>query len=480
MLAPDIETLVPPQNLEAERSLLGACLIEPQAIGKVAPLVSTADVFYRTAHQRIWEAMQALSWRGEQVDLITLSNELERRGTFHDVGGTEYLLELLDVVPAAANVKHYAEIVLDRAVRRAGILAARQACEDFALLDRDRDAQECLTGAIAALQRIRFHRRTGQAEHVSNLLQQILLRHDIPAEERMQYVLRTGLSGLDRVLGLMRPGYLVTLSGRPGEGKTTLTELICRGVAQHSGPVLLWSGECPREVMAERLLAMEALVRAKLIREAPADVFRAALPQMAGAVARLEGLPLWLVDERLKPTVANIEATARVVAEEEGRPLALVALDRIELLAGCDHEDLNVVVHRKAGAVKQMAMSLGCVALLLAQPNENRARDKRDRPVLGDLQYGSALRQNSQAILFLERDDYQRPADKAPTGTGRVWVLKCNDGPSGGAVDLYFREELPAFFSDQDEYLVRSSNGAPVTPAAVPQPCVYETEEIPF
>lgn len=479
MLSPELAEALPPQDLEAEASVLGACLIPPGgAFGRVERML-TAESFYRPAHGDAWTAIHALHLRQEPIDLITVRLELEKVERWRDLSAGGFLLQLVNTVPTAANVEAYAKVVRECHVRR---LVMRACLGGYQAAREDESPGQTINRIVGELQGIRFGSSGPKARHIGDLLQDILAKFDISGPTLSNAGLRTGLKNLDEVFQLMRPGYLATLSGRPGEGKTTVMELISRHIAETCGPVLMWSGECPREVMGERLLAMEALVRAETIRRGPEPAFRAARSAMDGAASRLELLPLWLADESdpatqqgIDAAIGSLEATARAVVEEEGRPLSLLCIDRIELLGGNLPPDANLEMHRRATAIKQLAMRLKTVALVLAQPNENRTRDKRDRPILSDLQYGSALRQNSQAILFLDRADYELPAGQPKTGAARVWILKSNDGQTG-AVPIYFRDELPAFFNSEHDYLVASRG--PSTSSAPPQPVTYtETSE---
>lgn len=477
MLTQEHAAFLPPQDLEAEAFVLGACLVEEIAVDR-AQRILTSESFYRGSHRETWDAIQALRRIGEPIDILTVRAELQKIPRWQDQYIGEFLRTLVETVTTAANVETHAKRVRECAVRR---LVIRACTDGFQAAHEDEDPGAVINRVIGELQGIRFGTDGARARHIGDLLQDVLAKFNQGGPTLANAGLRTGLKGMDLVFQLMRPGYLVTLSGRPGEGKTTVMELISRHIAESCGPVLMWSGECPPEVMAERLLAMESLVRAETIRRGPEPAFRAAGPAMDRATRVLELLPLWLcndddpaMDKGIDAAIQAIEATARAVVEQEGRPLSLLCIDRIELLGGHLPPDANLEMHRRATAIKQLARRLKTVGLVLAQPNENRTRDKRDRPILSDLQYGSALRQNSQAILFLHRDDYELPAGQPKTGASRVWILKSNDGQTGAA-PLYFREELPAFFNSEHDYLVASRG--PSQAGHLPQPVTHEPTE---
>lgn len=470
MQADCIDAFLPPQDLQAERSVLGACLIDgTRAVDEATKRIGP-EAFYVEAHRKVFGAMAELRRQGKPVDLITLTNHLERTGEFEAIGGTDALLELFDVVPTAANVGFYAGIVHEKQARRSLIQIARRLID---AASSGPDPAEANSSAVRALQAMRFASTAGCARHISDLTGPILGRFDGTMTQPIG--LRCGLRAVDRVLGMMRPGYLVTLFGRPGEGKTTLMGAICQGVARHCGPVLMWSGECPRDVLVERLLAAEAMVSAETICKGPADAFRAIRPTLDSAAFRLGDLPLWLMDDSMPGTIANFTAAIQQVQEEAGREVVLAGLDRLEIIRGCEHPDENTRYHRRVQAVADMIRDLGIVGLLIGQPKKERKH--ADRPCVEDLQYGSAVTQHSKAIMAMDREGFDLPTEQQ-SGINRLHTLKFNDGPTGVS-EMFMRPDLPAIYSSEHEYLLRREG--PVTAAPAPEPeSECEPYELPF
>jgi len=403
------------------------------------------------AFRRLW----GLAIDGEAIDAIPLARALQGHPLWPDANIGPILQECAEQVGAWERVTSYAKIVKADAIRRA---VMRECQRGMQVAAESTDPQEAINGIVAALQAEQWTDNAGDAMRLGDLVDRLLDRdvaNEAADDERDEVRLRTGIGGLDEVFRKLRPGYLAVLSGRPGEGKTTLMELICRHVAESTGPVLIWSGECPRDEMARRFLAMETLQPADVI-GGRREEFMAAKPQLDLGARRLRSLPIWLYDERRPATFVNLEATARMVMREEGRPLALLAADRVELSPEGATAELNAAGFIRVHGFKSLGMRLHCRTLLLGQPSEKREREGRNRPSIRDLQYGAALKQDAQLILFLQREDYEREPGEAATGKGAVWILKFNDGRTG-VVPIYFREELPAFFNDEHEYLVRSS-----------------------
>ncbi len=463
--------IVPPHDIDAEKSVLGSCLIDRNAFAKArAVLTSDASVFYSAMHQWMWDQMSDLHASGVAIDMITVGSRARQCESPERLQA--YVVELTEAVPTAANVEHYAKIVRSRFQLRRVMevclqtVDAVQTCDDSGITD-------LINGVVRELQDVNAGRDSERsARHIGDLVQDIL--SDKPRDNgfRLRVSARSEGGGFksadDIVFSRQRPGYVVTVCGRPGEGKTTFLELIGRRIAEFTtvdvggidvpGVVALWSGECPQDVQAERLLAMESLVPSDVLRNR-GPLFRESRPRIEIAASRLERLPIWILNETMAPTLEAIEAALLAIVQEEKRPISFLGLDRFELIKGFPGMDLNSEGHRKAIAIKSLSMRLKCVTALLCQPNEDRKRDgraKSDPPKLSDLQYGSALRQISQAIVFLHRDDYELQTGESPTGVSRLWVLKNNDGPQG-AVPLLFKQEFPTFFSSEHEYLARSN-----------------------
>lgn len=436
---------IPPHNLDAEHSTLGACLIDGRAVATALRHVGPAD-FYRGAHSKVFAAMAGLNRRGEPVDLITLSNALEAAGLLEEVGGVEFLLGLQDTVPTAANVEHYAKIVKGAAVRRTAILACTNGVNS--LVEHD-DAQTAITQIVAALQAIRQEDAVVRAEHIGALLWDKLAKAEAGSPTYRNEI-RTGFPPLTRVWQKLRPGYVVSICARTGEGKSTLANQITRNVAM-SGPVVYWSGECPREVLVERLLGAEALVCGETLLRATPDEIQRLLPSLRSGVSRLEGLPIWVMDETIPGTLENIEETVRWVTEQEGRPVVQLVIDRLELLVARFGGNATEAAKFLVEGIKRMAMRLRLIVVLIQQPNWDRKNQPGRKPRLTDLAYGNTTAQCSQAVIFLNNAGYDEDGH-AKTGCTESHVLKCSDDKTG-VYPIHFVAEIPAFFATESEYL---------------------------
>jgi replicative DNA helicase len=431
---------VPPQNLEAEESVLGGVLLDNAALDRVVELVQPDD-FYRGAHRKLFNAMLALSERSEPVDLITLSEALRSRGDLADVGGTAYLGELAERVPTAANVVHYAKIVRDRAVLRGLITAATE------IATRGYEASGDVAELLDRAEQLIFEISERRVRNAFTKLSQVLVESIKTIErlyEQKQSVtgVPTGFVDLDRMLSGLQPSDLIIVAGRPSMGKTA----IVLNVAEHAAlradvGVAVFSLEMAKEQLAMRMLCSEA--RVDLARVRTGHLTDREFPRLAMAAGRLGDAPIF-IDDTPALSVLELRAKARRLKRDPANKLGLVIVDYIQLMRSSEGRDnREQEISEISRSLKALAKELRVPVLALSQLN--RQVESRTPPVprLADLRESGAIEQDADVIIFLYRDDYYNE-DSDKKGLAEVIVAKQRNGPTG-SVELTFLREFTRF-----------------------------------
>lgn len=414
---------MPPQDTEAEQSVLGSALLSRDALDEMAAILQPED-FYQDTHQIIWTALLAMREGGRPVDAVTLMDQLRADGQADRIGGATYLSHLARSVPTAANAMYYARIVRERAARReliqAGTRIVAQAYE--ATLDAD--------GLIAEAQRL-VNDATMRSAHGGRLtnLGQVAIDHWRYLEETRHEPnvlgLQTGFQALDGVLGGFPAGDLIVLAGRPSMGKSSLALAIAANVARQGTPVAFFSLETSATQIAERLVCMAAGVDNLAVRTRSLSDYEWD-KAMHEAIHGIGPLPLW-IEDRGGITTADVLAESRPVKE-----LGLIVVDYLGLLQDRPTEGETYANHvgRMARHLKGTARELRVPLLLLAQLN--REIEKRGgEPHLSDLRDSGHIEQDTDADLMLWRD----PENE---NIVRVKIAKQRNGPAGFSIELFW------------------------------------------
>jgi replicative DNA helicase len=466
---PPVAARIPPHDLEAEASVLGAILLSPAAVGEVLDILAP-EHFYRENNGQIYRAQLNLFREGEPIDNVTLAAELQKAGVLERVGGRAHLALLQESVPTAANVLHYAQIVRAKADKRALIAASVEGQRlgyDDAL-----DADEAINLAQAAVYAL-------SADKVGTGLVQAgtLVK---PAMDRMEALmaagggvegLPAGWTDLDCVTGGFKASDLVVLAARPSMGKSAMAFQIAAHVAIDLGrPVAIFSMEMSKEQVLNRLLCMRAQVDSD--RAQKGRLNEREHEALIGAAGPLEAAPLF-IDDSPSLTDLTFRLKARQARAREGVELILVDyLQLMETRIGVQGGDVNRVqqVSAIARALKAVARELSIPVIALSQLS--RACDARPdkRPMLSDLRESGEIEACADLVLFLYRDEYYNRDKSQKPGIAEVNVAKHRNGPTG-SVDLVFRRELTRF-----EDLDRRRAGEPAGAGANGRPHLVPTE----
>jgi replicative DNA helicase len=428
---------LPPQNLEAEQSVLGAMMLSTEAMADVVELLDVED-FYRSAHGKIYGVLRSLFAHGEPVDVITTVDALRKGGLLDDVGGPLYLRDLVDQVPTPAGAAHYAKIVADAALRRR-LIAASADIMDLSYgggQDADQIADE-------AEQRIYDVARREDKEETAilrDLVDQAMLDLETIQNRESAYTgLPSGFRDLDDLTSGLQPGNLIVIAARPGVGKSSLAMNMARNVAVAGEPVAVFSLEMSRTEIGMRLLCADAKVpwdRIRNKRVGPDDWTR-----VVAAAERLHDAPLHIVDSG-NVNIVDIRAKARRM--RTGRTgLSLIIVDYLQLMTSPNArrpDNRQQEVAEISRSLKLLAKELHIPVVALSQLNRNPEARADKRPQLSDLRESGAIEQDSDVVMFIHRDD----ADPERKREAELILAKHRNGPTG-SVRLTFEPALTQF-----------------------------------
>jgi replicative DNA helicase len=427
-----------PQNIEAEQSVLGSLLMDPKAIITVASFLESKD-FERGIHGDIYGAMIALHERREAIDLVTVSDELERRGGLEGVGGVAYLTSLFNMVPTSVHVEHYAHIVERTSTLRKLIDAAGQIA-GLAYQEAG-TVEEIIDKAEAALFRVSQERvqqsLTPIAQVVTEYYEHIEYLHQHQGES---IGLPTGFVDLDRLLNGLQKSDLIIVAGRPAMGKTSFGLALARHAAlKQRAVVAIFTLEMAAQQLVQRLVSSETSIDSQRlqtgrIQDTEWDAFVHASNLLAESAI--------FIDDTASPTPLEIRTKCRRLSEEHG--LDLIIIDYLQLMQGSRRTENRVQeISNISRALKGLARELNVPVLALSQLS--RAVESRDdkHPRLSDLRESGSIEQDADIVMFIYRDEvYNEHTDLQ--NIAEIVVSKHRNGPTG-AISLRFRKELVRF-----------------------------------
>ena len=437
---------VPPQNLEAESSVLGGILLENDAINVVLELLRTGD-FYRESHRKIFRAMIELADRSEPVDIITLSECLKNRGELEAVGGSAYLASLNDFVPTAANISYYARIVREKSILRHLINAATEVATKG--YDGTGNVEELLDSAEKAIFDITEQRIKGSFVKVGDMMKDsIKMVEKLFERKTMITGVPTGFKDLDTKTAGLQPADLIIVAARPGMGKTAFSLNIASHAAFSGYGVAVFSLEMAKEQLALRLLCSEARVDNSKVRTG--YLSDRDFPKLATAAGRLHDA-LIFVDDTPAISVLELRAKARRIARDREKKLGLIIVDYLQLMRGTGAaQNREQEISEISRSLKALAKELNVPVLAVSQLNR-RVEDRNDKtPQLSDLRESGAIEQDADVIAFIYREAAYNP--KSDDNTATITIAKQRNGPTGD-LTLTFLREFTRFedYSGRDE-----------------------------
>lgn len=431
------ELKLPPQSIEAEVSLLGSCMLDNYAISKILDIVSPED-FYHPQHRAIYDAFLTLFEKGEPIDIVTVSALLKKEKRLKLAGGTEYLADLINKVPTAAHVEHYAQIVKEKSVRRSLIQASGEINETAF---EEVEFEDLLDSVERRIFSISERSRPQRFVHIKTELAKAHERIELLHQGGVLRGTPTYFEGLDNLLSGFQKSDLIILGARPSYGKTALALDIARNVATRGGSVGIFSLEMSREQVVDRFIASQAKIplwrlRTGKLSEAERSLISAGYDELSETNI--------FIDDSPSPTVLQMRSAARRLQLEHG--VDLLVVDYLQLAQ--PRSGLNSMVHQVteiSRGLKALARELNIPVLALSQLS--RDVDKRDVkiPRLSDLRESGSLEQDADVVLFIYRKDRDR-IDLPPEEQNVVEIIiaKHRNGPLG-KVRLRFDQELVSF-----------------------------------
>lgn len=431
--------MVPPHNNEAEQSVLGAMLQSAQAVSLAAEALSRED-FYAPVHQEIFDAMKALAAQGTPIDLITADAELARRGTLEGVGGTAYLVTLIQYVPTTVNIRAYVDIVAEKSTLRRLIRAAEAISRES--YTQQSTLEETLNNAEKSIFDIVMKRQGGdQLVPIKDVLH--LTYEKIEELARLKGRIAgvpTGFVDLDKLLTGLHGGELILMGARPSMGKTSIAMNIC----QHAAMVgrkktAVFSLEMPREQIAMRMLCSEARVDMQRVRSGTLN--DSDWGKLAGILGALAQSPLY-IDDTAGITPSQVRSRCRRLMMDEG--LDLIMIDYMQLMASDKKtENRQLEVSEISRQLKAIALELKVPLIACAQLSRAATTRTDKRPVLSDLRDSGSIEQDADVVMFLHREAYYDPASEEKN-MAEVILAKQRNGPLG-TVKLAWLSEYTTF-----------------------------------
>jgi replicative DNA helicase len=434
---------VPPQNTEAEASLLGAILIDADAIVKIADIISPDD-FYEERHRRIFEAISQLYEKHSPIDVLTLSDQLKATGFLDVVGGASYLTELTNFVPTAAHAEQYAEIVAQKALRRRLIKAS----QDIVGLgyDEAKNLQELIEEAESKLFEVSQRHIKQDVTSLETILAESFDRLDELHKDKGKIRgVPTGFKDMDNILAGLQRSDLFILAARPSMGKTALALNLAHNVAVKAElPVLIFSLEMSKEQLVDRMLAMESGVDAWALRTG--NLTDADFEKIGQAMGTLSEAQIY-IDDTPGITVSDLRTKARREAHQ--RNLGLVIVDYLQLMSGGARfggEGNRVQeISEISRGLKGIARELNVPLIALSQLSRSVESRSPQIPQLADLRESGSIEQDADVVAFIYREDYYN-AETDRKNITDILIKKHRNGPTGG-IELYFDKEKQRFRS---------------------------------
>ncbi len=434
----ELENALPPQNIEAEESILGGILLDPEAMIRVADIL-TKEAFYVQAHQEIYHAAQVLHGQGKPTDLMSVSTWLADRGLLDKIGGTAKLAQLLNRTVSAVNIDRYAALVMDKYVRRQLIAAGHE------IVDLGYDAAEELETVLDESEQKIFRLTQERPQQGLVSISETLIQAFNEIENLHQEIALPGIPcgfyDLDGMTSGFSRSDLIIIAGRPSMGKTSFALNISLNIAKEQKlPVAIFSLEMSKEQLAQRLLSSEAKIPSNRLRSG--RISQNEFEPLANAVANLSELPIY-IDDTANLSVMQMRSQVRRLQAQQKNKLGLVLLDYLQLMEGSGSDNRVQELSRITRSLKGLAREINVPIIALSQLSRGVEQRNNKRPMLSDLRESGSIEQDADLVIMLYRDEYYHP-DTPDRGLAEVLIVKHRNGPTG-TVKLLFKAELTKF-----------------------------------
>ena len=431
---------LPPQNIEAEQSVLGSILLENSAINRVMEIISAGD-FYSEAHRKIFSVIIELSEKNEPVDLITLSNALKGRNLLDSVGGTTYLASLVDNVPSAANAANYSKIVKEKAILRGLITSATEIIDNC--YETNTDVDNILDVAEHRIFEISENKVRQDFSPIRDIVKDSFKSIEgLYASKEPLTGVPTGFEKIDDLTAGLQKSELIIIAGRPSMGKTAFALNIALHAAMTAQiPAAIFSLEMSKEQLAFRLLSSKARVDSQRLRKG--FLGETDWPKLTTAAGLLSEAPLY-IDDTPAITVLEMKAKSRRLKADKG--LGLIVVDYIQLMrSSYSHDSREQEISDISRSLKALAKELRVPVVALSQLNRQVESRTNRRPQMADLRESCAIEQDADVIAFIYRDEvYNKSEDNIDKGIAEIIIAKQRNGPTD-TVKLAFIDKYTSF-----------------------------------
>jgi len=432
---------IPPQNVDAEKAILGSIMLRPGAIHEINDTVNS-DSFYASKHAQIYKIMLELSSKGEPIDILSVSHKLEEKGQLDQIGGSSYLSELTNSVPASTNIKYYADIVNKKHILRK-IIEAGDHISELGFRDDVEDVFEILDQAEKKMMGINSNAGSHAFQSIKDSLPEAWERleklHENKGELRG---VSTGFHDLDQYLSGFQKSDLIILAARPSMGKTTLALDIARQAALKQGtPTVIFSLEMSTQQLVDRMLAAQSKVNAWNLRTGNLSS-EGEFAKIRDSLDSLSKAPIF-IDDMAGNSIIRMRSVCRRIRAEHG--IGLIIVDYLQLMSTSKNYD-NMVnqVTEISRSLKALAKEFDVPVVALSQLS--RAVESRGgRPRLSDLRDSGSIEQDADIVMFIHREDKGKD-ESEKTNIAEILIEKHRNGPVG-KVDLYFDEKSTTFMS---------------------------------
>lgn len=433
-----------PHDLVAEQSLLGAVFISPDAIISLADEL-TPDDFYKPANKIVFKTMLSLLEKGEPIDATTMVSALTNQGDISNIGGINYVVELVNSTPTSKNVEHYAKLVKEKATLRKVIADLSDSLSSA--YQGDVSISDIISKTEKSMLDISKQNTGTGFRNVADILD----THMQIVETRSQtdgFVtgLSTGFVGLDKITTGLHEGNLIILAARPAMGKTVLALNIAKHVAtMERKPAVIFSLEMGAEELIERMVASEGMIPGYHLKTG--NLSTDEWKRLVHAQSNLYDVPIF-VDDTAGIRISDIRSKARKLSQEMGG-LGIIIIDYLQLITGSKRENRQQIVSEISRELKILAKDLRVPVIALSQLSRSVEQRQDKRPMLSDLRESGSIEQDADIVAFLYRDAYyqKEQADSQEANNVTELILEKNRHGSLGTVKLYFHKEYTKFSS---------------------------------
>ncbi len=439
----DIDKKIPPQNLDAEQSVLGAVLIDAEAIQRVLEKLSS-DYFYKTAHQIIYRTMLDLVAKAEPVDLVTLSEKLRTNNELEQVGGMVYLTDLVDVVSTSANVEHYAKIVEEKAILRNLISTGSKIVEQA--FSESLEVEDILDQAEQQIFQVADKRMKKSFTHIRDILGDVMDEiESMYNNETSLLGLSSGFVDLDRITSGFQKSDLVILAARPSMGKTALALNMAMDAALNQKKnVAIFSLEMSKESLVSRILCADAQIDSNKLKTG--NLHDNDWKKLMRSLGRLDEAGIY-IDDSSGLTAMEIRAKSRRIKAERG--LDLIVIDYLQLMHGSKSKSENRTqeISEIARQIKSIARELKVPLVALSQLSRSIEQRNDKTPKLSDLRESGEIEQTADLVMFVHREDFYEH-NSGPHSLADLIIAKHRNGPTGKC-QLVFQKDITKFRSKE-------------------------------